>query len=126
MGDVPAELCREGEGRLIGFHPEGTRNKSEDPYSFLTAQSGIGRLILEARPQLIPVFIAGLSNSLGRELRQGVGDGGRIRVYFGELVDYRESPELTERIPARAVAEDVMRRIRALAEEDRDGHNPVR
>jgi hypothetical protein len=42
------------------------------------------------------------------------------------LVDYRESPELTERIPARAVAEDVMRRIRALAEEDRDGHNPVR
>ncbi len=90
-----AELCREGQGRLIGFHPEGTRNKSEDPYSFLAAQPGIGRLILESRPQLMPVFIAGLSNSLGRELRQGAGDGARIRVYFGELVDYRESPELT-------------------------------
>ena len=64
--------CAEkGGGRLIGFHPEGTRNKSEDPYSFLDAQPGIGRLILEARPQLVPVFIAGLSNSLGHELGQG-------------------------------------------------------
>jgi hypothetical protein len=40
-------------------------------------------------------------------------------VHFGELVDYNASPDLTERVPARAVAEDVMRMIRALAEEDR-------
>ena len=116
---ILADLCREGGGRLIGFHPEGTRNKSEDPYSFLDAQPGIGRLILEARPQLVPVFIAGLSNSLGHELGHGRREGSRVRVHFGELVDYSASPDLTEQLPARAVAEDVMRRIRALAEEDR-------
>jgi 1-acyl-sn-glycerol-3-phosphate acyltransferase len=116
---ILADLCREGGGRLIGYHPEGTRNKSEDPYSLLDAQPGIGHLILEARPQLVPVFIAGLSNSLGHELGRGRREGSQVRVHFGELVDYSASPDLTERVPARAVAKDVMRRIRVLAEEDR-------
>ncbi|HSE67268.1 MAG TPA: lysophospholipid acyltransferase family protein, partial [Gemmatimonadales bacterium] len=113
------ELCREGTGRLVGFHPEGTRNKSEDPYSFLPVQSGIGHLILEARPQLMPVFIAGLSNSLGHEMGRGRREGNRIRVHFGEVVDYRAPTRLAQRVSARAVAEEVMQRIRALAEEDR-------
>ena len=67
----------------------------------------------------MPVFIAGLSNSLGYELGRGRRQGSPVRVHFGELVDYNASPDLTERVPARAVAEDVMRMIRALAEEDR-------
>ncbi|HEU5154644.1 MAG TPA: lysophospholipid acyltransferase family protein [Gemmatimonadales bacterium] len=116
---ILADLCREGEGRLIGFHPEGTRNKSEDPYSFLEAQPGIGHLILEARPQVMPVFIAGLSNSLGHEIGKRRREGSPVRVHFGELVDYGTSPDMAERASARTVAEDVMRRIRALAEEDR-------
>src|SRR5258708_11230809 len=28
------ELCREGRGNVIGFHSEGTRNKTDYPYSF--------------------------------------------------------------------------------------------
>ncbi|HEU4595274.1 MAG TPA: lysophospholipid acyltransferase family protein, partial [Pyrinomonadaceae bacterium] len=55
---VLAALCREGAGNVVGFHPEGTRNKNEDPYSFLRPQPGVGRLIKDARPQVVPVFIA--------------------------------------------------------------------
>jgi len=55
------DLCRNGRGHLIGFHPEGTRNLNNDPYSFLPAQPGIGKLIKEAEPQVIPIFVAGLA-----------------------------------------------------------------
>src|SRR6185436_13435431 len=64
---VLTELARVGPGNIIGFHPEGTRNKSDDPYSFLPAQPGVGKLILASRPQVIPVFIAGLCNDLPRQ-----------------------------------------------------------
>jgi 1-acyl-sn-glycerol-3-phosphate acyltransferase len=42
------ELARTGPGNVIGFHPEGTRNKDDDPYSFLRAQPGVGKLIMDA------------------------------------------------------------------------------
>jgi 1-acyl-sn-glycerol-3-phosphate acyltransferase len=61
-------LCREGAGHVIGFHPEGTRNKSADPYTYLRPQPGVGRLIKEAAPQVVPVFIAGLGNDLLRQI----------------------------------------------------------
>src|SRR5688572_28596414 len=57
-------LASEGYGHVIVFHPEGKRNLNEDSYSFLPAQPGIGKVILNARPQVIPVFIAGLGNDL--------------------------------------------------------------
>jgi len=58
------ELCRNGAGNVIGFHPEGTRNKGLDPYSYLPAQPGVGKIIKDAAPQVIPVFVAGLGNDL--------------------------------------------------------------
>ena len=63
-----AQLCREGAGNVIGFHPEGTRNKNNDPYSYLRPQPGIGKLIKEANPQVVPVFIAGLGNNLAKQV----------------------------------------------------------
>src|SRR5438309_5454693 len=59
-----AQLCKEGAGNVIGFHPEGTRNKSADSYSYLRAQPGVGKLIKDANPQVVPIFIAGLGNNL--------------------------------------------------------------
>src|SRR5438105_7319954 len=35
---------------LVGFHPEGTRNKTDDPYTLLPAQPGVGEVALKARP----------------------------------------------------------------------------
>ncbi|HZR09334.1 MAG TPA: lysophospholipid acyltransferase family protein, partial [Myxococcales bacterium] len=34
-------------GQLVGFHPEGTRNKTADPYTLLPAQPGAGELALK-------------------------------------------------------------------------------
>ena len=52
--------------RMNGFHPEGTRSKSDNPYDMLPAKRGAGELALGARPVVIPVFVSGLKNSLTR------------------------------------------------------------
>jgi 1-acyl-sn-glycerol-3-phosphate acyltransferase len=113
-------LCRDGAGWLIGFHPEGTRNRSPDPYSFLAPQPGIGRLMLEARPPTVPAFIAGLSSRFGEMLHRRLHGGERIRLWFGPSVDYGEFLDrpATGR-NSRLVAEHVMKGIRGLAELDR-------
>jgi 1-acyl-sn-glycerol-3-phosphate acyltransferase len=115
-----AGLCRDGRGRLIGYHPEGTRNRNPDPYSFLPPHAGVGRLILEARPQVVPVFIAGLQNSLGNLLLRRIRGGERIRVWFGPAMDGAPWVDLAPGAAAsRMVAELVMREIRRLGELDR-------
>jgi 1-acyl-sn-glycerol-3-phosphate acyltransferase len=115
-----AELCRERPGQLVGFHPEGTRNRNPDPYSFLPAQPGIGRLLVEARPEVVPVFIAGLGNNAREILRRRFSAGEPIRIRFGPPLDYQA---FLERRPSaglyRELAEFIMEEIRRLGEEDR-------
>jgi 1-acyl-sn-glycerol-3-phosphate acyltransferase len=80
-------ICSRGRGHVVGFHPEGKRNLSADPYSFLPAQPGIGKIIYESRPQVVPVFIAGLRNELGRQVLGNWTGGEKVRIWFGETVD---------------------------------------
>jgi 1-acyl-sn-glycerol-3-phosphate acyltransferase len=112
-----AAICREGAGRLVGFHPEGTRNKNPDPYSYLPAQPGIGRLVLEARPQVAPVFVAGLSSNFAHEIGSMWADDKPIRLHFGAVLDYTAAPP--DGATPRAIADDIMRRVRLLGEADR-------
>jgi 1-acyl-sn-glycerol-3-phosphate acyltransferase len=115
-----AALCRDGAGRLIGYHPEGTRNTNPDPYSFLPAQAGVGRLILEAEPQVVPVFIAGLGNSFLEILRRRARGGELIRLRFGPALDSAVWAGLPlTAASSRAVAEAVMAEVRKLGEADR-------
>ena len=58
---VLSDLARVGPGNIIGFHPEGTRKKDDDPYTFLPAAAGVGRLIYLTRCEVIPAFINGLA-----------------------------------------------------------------
>lgn len=109
-----ARLARAGEGRLIGFHPEGTRNRDPDPYSFLPPQPGIGRLMLDAAPTVLPVFIAGLPNQLGEIVRRWRRGGERIRLWFGPPVAYDPAEG-----DARALAARVMAAIAELGAADR-------
>src|SRR4030095_954780 len=83
-------LAQHGAGNIIGFHPEGTRNKSDDPYSFLRAQPGVGKLIMDAQPQVIPVFIAGLCNSLPKQVARNWNREDVIRIHFGPVLDLSE------------------------------------
>ena len=114
------ELCREGAGNVIGFHPEGTRNKGEDPYSFLRPQPGVGKLIREARPQVVPVFIAGLGNDLPRQVMGNWRGGEKVRVRFGPLIDFSEFYGRRDSVRAyKEIADFCMSKIAELGDEDR-------
>lgn len=108
-------------GALVGLHPEGTRNKGDDPYDYLPAQSGVGRIVHGARVPVIPAFINGLGNDLPKQVAGNfTGKGDTIRVVFGAPIDFGElldrpgSPRLYKQISERC-----MDAIRALGEEER-------
>jgi 1-acyl-sn-glycerol-3-phosphate acyltransferase len=118
--DQLTALCREGPGRLIGFHPEGTRNQGSDPYAFLPAQPGVGRLIYHARPEVVPAFVGGLGNSIGDILARRRNGGEPVRLWFGPALAYQDFLTMpSSGATYRRLAERVMARIAALGEEDR-------
>ena len=115
-----AHLCREGAGNVVGFHPEGKRNLGEDPYDLLRPQPGVGKLIKDAAPQVVPVFIAGLSNSLPEQVARNWRGGEHVRIHFGAPLNL--SDFLARRDGVRTyveIGEFVMGKIRELAEQDR-------
>lgn len=115
-----AELCHSGAGHVIGFHPEGTRNRSADPYSYLRAQPGIGKLIKDAQPQVIPVFIAGLGNRLFRQVVGNWTGGEPVRIHFGAPLDFSAYQSRKDHVRTyKEIADLVMSRIAELGEEDR-------
>jgi len=117
---VLSQLARVGPGNIIGFHPEGTRNKSDDPYSFLRAQPGVGKLVVDAKPQVIPVFIAGLCNDLPKQIARNWNREEVIRIYFGPLVDLSEELKKPDRLRThKEIADLLMQKISELAEQDR-------
>ena len=114
------ELCREGAGNVIGFHPEGTRNKAADPYTYLRPQPGVGKLIKDARPQVVPVFIAGLGNDLVRQVTGNWRGGETVRVRFGPSIDFSEFQDRRDSVRTyKEIADFVMEKIAALGEQDR-------
>jgi 1-acyl-sn-glycerol-3-phosphate acyltransferase len=117
--DTLVGWCRHGGGRVVGFHPEGTRHQSDDPWSLLPAQPGVGRLLLEAEAQALPVFIAGLANSWQgqRRLRDA---GTPVRLRFGAPVDLSPWATAPRRLRTYvAVGGAVMARLQRLADDDR-------
>ncbi len=86
--DETAALLRRG-GFFVGLHPEGTRKTDDDPYTFLPAQSGVGRVIHKARVPVIPVFVNGLGNDLPKQVAGGItGSGTPIHMVFGAPLDF--------------------------------------
>jgi 1-acyl-sn-glycerol-3-phosphate acyltransferase len=114
------QLCSEGAGNVIGYHPEGTRNKSPDPYSYLRAQPGVGKLIKDSAPQVVPVFVAGLGNNLGRQVLGNWTGGGPVRVHFGPKLDLTEFLAKKDHVRTyKQIADFVMSKIALLGEDDR-------
>jgi 1-acyl-sn-glycerol-3-phosphate acyltransferase len=115
-----ASLCREGAGNVIGFHPEGTRNKNSDPYTYLRPQPGVGKLIKDARPQVVPVFIAGLGNDLARQVSGNWRGGEKVRVRFGPALELSEFYGRRDSVRTyKEIADFVMSKIADLGEQDR-------
>jgi 1-acyl-sn-glycerol-3-phosphate acyltransferase len=109
-------MLRRG-GAFVGVHPEGTRKKDADPYTFLPAQSGVGRIIRhakggggESRVEVIPVFINGLGNDLPHQVTSNFTRRGKpVFVVFGKPVDFGSllheppSPRLYKQIAQRSL-----------------------
>lgn len=118
--DELAWLLRRG-GMFAGLHPEGTRKRDDDPYTFLPAQRGVGRVIHQARVPVIPVFINGLINDLPRQIMSNFdGKGRRIVVVFGEPIDFSDLYEKpgSQRVH-QAIADRTLEAIGKLGEEER-------
>jgi 1-acyl-sn-glycerol-3-phosphate acyltransferase len=91
--DRMVEIVRQ-PGNVLGMHPEGTRGRGPDPYAFLPAQPGVGKLALVARPTVIPAFIHGLGNSALDDIRANFTRDARgsraVISVFGPAVDYSD------------------------------------
>jgi 1-acyl-sn-glycerol-3-phosphate acyltransferase len=115
------QLASEGEGTIIGFHPEGKRNLSDDPYELLPAQPGVGAVIIKAKPQVVPVFIAGLGNDLPKQVLGNWTGGEKVRIWFGAPVDLTPFYEKSDRLRThKEIADFLMSKIKELAEQDRE------
>lgn len=115
------QICSEGRGHLIGFHPEGKRNLSDDPYEFLPAQPGVGAVVMKARPQVVPVFIAGLGNDLPKQVLGNWLGGPKVRIWFGPLVDLDAFYEKGDRLRThKEIGDFLMAKIGELGEKDRE------
>lgn len=114
-------ISSKGEGHIIGFHPEGKRNLNSDPYSFLPAQPGIGKVILNADPQVIPVFIAGLGNDLPKQILGNWTGGEKVRIWFGEVIDLSEFHGKRDSLRThKEISDFLMTKIADLGEKDRE------
>lgn len=114
------QICSEGRGHVIGFHPEGKRNLNDNPYEFLPAQPGVGAVIIKAQPQVIPVFIAGLGNDLPKQVLGNWTGGEKVRVWFGEPIDLSNFYEKGDRLRThKEIGDFLMTKIGELGEKDK-------
>ncbi len=113
------QISSEGHGHIIGFHPEGKRNFEGSPYDMLPAQPGIGKVIYSAKPQVIPVFIAGLGNDLPKQILGNWTGGPKIRIWFGEQIDLEAFYSKGDRLRThKEIADYLMVKIAELGAQD--------
>ncbi len=117
------ELDREDIGTVLGFHPEGTRNKGPDPYTFLPAQPGVGRVALGSkRAKVIPVFVLGMGNTIRGEWKMNftAPDKHPVDMYVGPPIDFEDLRPKANMITAQKKAADrCLDAIKVLAERQR-------
>jgi 1-acyl-sn-glycerol-3-phosphate acyltransferase len=118
--DAIAEVLGE-RGTIVGFHPEGTRGKGDDPYKLLPANIGTGSIIHKARPIVLPIFTLGLINNFPKQIKSNFdGTGEPITMVFGEPLDLERFYDMPARLRTyKSISDDVHAAIAALAEEER-------
>lgn len=117
------ELNRTDIGTVLGIHPEGTRNKGDDPYAFLPAQPGVGRIALGAtRAHVIPVFVLGMGQSIPGEWRMNwlAPHDHPVDVHFGKPIDFSDlRPKANMLTTQKRAADRCLDAIKALADSQR-------
>jgi 1-acyl-sn-glycerol-3-phosphate acyltransferase len=112
-------------GNVVGMHPEGTRGKGPDPYQFLPAQPGVGKLALVGKPMVIPTFILGLGNNIAMDIAQNFSKLARrdhaVIIVFGKPVDYSDlAAEKPRPTLYKKCADRFMASIKALSDRQRE------
>src|SRR5262249_11720427 len=120
--DRMVEIVRRS-GNVLGMHPEGTRGKGPDPYTFLPAQPGVGKLALLAQPVVIPAFIHGLGNDALDDIRANFSRDARTSrafvLVFGSPIDYADlSAEKPRPTLYKKCADRFMAEVGALAKRE--------
>ena len=120
--DAPARRAMpRGRGQRHRLSPRRhAQQERQTPTRSFAPQPGVGKLIKEARPQVIPVFIAGLGNDLARQVLGNWRGGEPVRVHFGPRSTSRTSTTGgLASAPTRRSADFVMSKIAELGEQDR-------
>ena len=87
---------------------------------FCGRNPGVGKLIKDANPQVIPVFIAGLGNNLPKQVLGNWCGGEKIRIHFGQQLDLSEFIAKKDHVRTyKEIGEFVMSKIAELGENDR-------
>ncbi len=112
-------------GNVLGMHPEGTRGKGPDPYTFLPAQPGVGKLALVGKPTVIPTFIHGLGNNVAVDIAQNFTKGARtehaVIIVFGKPVDYSDlAAEKPRPTLYKKCADRFMQHVKQLGEREKE------
>jgi 1-acyl-sn-glycerol-3-phosphate acyltransferase len=118
------ELLRGGR-ILVGFHPEGTRNKNPDPYAPLPAQPGVGKLVFESRsagrwPIVVPAFIQGMSQDFFGDIKANFTGERHAVAVFGEPIDLSRFDGMSNRLAThKRIADYLLATIYALGDEEK-------
>ncbi len=108
-------------GGVLGIHPEGTRQKGDDPYVLGAARPGVGQLIDQCHADtfILPFFILGLGNDFIKEVSLGFkrDPGPDVRMHWG-------TPMRCEDLRSRSagpqdMADNLLRIVNDLAQQDR-------
>jgi 1-acyl-sn-glycerol-3-phosphate acyltransferase len=108
--------------RVIGIHPEGTRNRGEDPYDLAEPKPGVGKIVLEAPgARVVPVFIIGIGDNPLAELFYNLRPGRHpVRILFGDEVGVEDlRAEGSRPMTQKRATERCMAALRALAADAR-------
>ncbi len=115
------QICSGSQANIIGLHPEGKRNLNDNPYEFLPAQTGVGKIVMAGTPQVVPVFVAGLGNNLATQVLGNWFGGEKIRVWFGEPVDLSHFEGKRDSLRThKEIADFLMSKISELGAKDKD------
>jgi 1-acyl-sn-glycerol-3-phosphate acyltransferase len=113
---------------LIGLHPEGSRSRDPDPLQLRAGKLGIGEVLLAApSAQVVPVFIAGLTNDLRLEWRRNwfAPAESPIFISFGPRIDLSDlHAQAEQRRGQREAVNRCMAAIGKLADELRPELSP--
>jgi len=117
--DFIAEELRRGS-IVVGFHPEGRRNKGPDPYAPLPAHPGVGKLVMESWPVVVPAFIQGMTSDIVADIKANwTGERFAVAV-FGDPIDLAPFKGMGNRLAShKKIADKLLETIYALSVEER-------